>query len=352
MEIRPAQPDELTALAAFLSAEGMPRSENELAWKYFRTPGQGIGKDRSLVAEIDGRLVGHIGVVPTRICGSKNRDDLTAGWFVDWMVAQDVRARGIGIFLLREMAKHCEPLMTIQGSAETQAALPQLHWCENRRLGIYKLNVRKGALGKGSGRLRATASEIARVLRFHPIQHAAPSGWRCDGGSDASESAAEWRLLDAALRRQRQSPNGRFCHCWRSGEFLRWSLRDHPRHRYRALVAYERDTPAGYAIWRPSTQPDGRVEGRIVDVGVPWDRLDVWRWLVSEVTARLVAEGVVQTGCLAGTASPLAHALQANRYLLRQTLPLWVSPHAHASNHETPWHLTYADSDIDTAAEA
>ena len=81
----------------------------------------------------------------------------------------------------------------------------------------------------------------------------------------------------------------------------------------------------------------------------PWDRPDVWQWLVSTVVAQLVSQEVVQIGCLAGAESLLAGALQANRFLPRQDLPLWISPPAGEFCIPHRWHATFADSDIDAA---
>jgi len=62
------------------------------------------------------------------------------------------------------------------------------------------------------------------------------------------------------------------------------------------------------------------------------------------------AAGSVEICCLAGRYSPLALALQANRYLPRQDLPLWFSPGAKPFDCVTNWHATLTDRDIDTAA--
>ena len=88
---------------------------------------------------------------------------LDGGWFVDWMVRQDLRSRGIGIFLLRRAADTCHSLMTIQGSPDSRKALEQLKWSQNRRFAVYKINARAGAIGRQAGFARNLAAELARV---------------------------------------------------------------------------------------------------------------------------------------------------------------------------------------------
>ncbi len=351
MKIRATQPSELPALADFLTSSGMPHTCDTLRWKFWRSPGLVAGCGKSIVAEIDGRIVGHIGVMPAAVhVDQPEPATLPAGWFVDWVVRQDLRSRGIGIFLLREAQKTCRALMTIQGTADTRQALPALQWLQQDGLSVFKLNIRAGGTGDDAGLSRRIAAEVARVLRYHAVEWPAPEGWSLN---QAGAAAADdpWNQLDAAISRQRQSPNGDFCHFDRSDETLRWLFKDHPTGRYRLTVACDAGQPAGYVIWRICRGPGGRLDGRIVDILAPWDRPDVWQWLVSATVTRLASMEVVQISCLAGTDSLLGQALQANRFLPRQDLPLWISPPAGQFCIPHRWHATLADSDIDAACK-
>lgn len=350
MKIRATQMPELSSLAEFLTGAGMPHTPETLRWKFWDSPGRLDGCGKSIVAEIDGRIVGHIGVMPATVhVDSPRPTELSGGWFVDWVVRRDLQSRGIGVFLLREAQKTCEALMTIQGTADTRAALPALQWSEQGGLSVFKLNVRAGGTDEESGIGRRIAAEVVRVLRYHAVEWPAPEGWSLDEPGNAAGDDP-WNILDAVARRQHQSPNGSFCHFDRSGPMLRWLFRDHPTARYQLMIARDTQVPAGYVLWRTCHGSGGRVDGRIVDVLAPWDRPDVWQWLVSGVVTRLVDEGVVQIGCLAGTDSPLADALRANRFLPRQDLPLWISPQAGEMCIPHHWHATFADSDIDAAS--
>jgi len=351
MEIRPTQIDELPRLSEFLTTQGMARSPEVLRWKFWQSPGHPAGESTSFVARIDGRIVGHVGILPATLhLGQAEKPTFDGGWFVDWMVRQDLRSRGIGIFLLREAARVWPTLMTIQGSADTREVLPQLNWSQNRRLAVYKLNVRFGALGRSAGITRRAAAQLARLLYYHPVTHCPPSGWQLINAMTVPADA-QWDLLDDALPPRGRNPNGSICHLQRSGPFLRWSFRDHPTRRYNLLMAEDPAGAAGYAIWRTCRRADGKLEGRIVDVGLEWDRCDGWRWLISVVTAHLAAEGAAQISCLAGDDSPLSEGLRQNRYLRRCELGLWTCPQATELTPGARWHLTFADSDIDTAAE-
>jgi hypothetical protein len=350
MKIRPTQPGDLSALAGFLTANGMPCTAEALRWKFWDSPGRIDGQGRSIVSEIGGEIVGHIGVVPTVVhVDAASRVPLTGGWFVDWMVREDLRSRGIGIFLLREAQRSFKALMTIQGSPDTQQALPALHWSAQPGLAICKLNARTGAMGAEAGLARRLVAGLARVVRYHPVTWSPPDGWTLHE-SQAGQQGQPWNDLDQAVGRSHQSVNGSFGWFERTGAFLRWSFMDHPAGRYCLAVARDTAGPAGYAIWRTCAGPHGRLDGRIVDLLAPWDRPEVWRWLTSIATARLAAAGATQISCLSGSRTPLGAALQANRFLPRQAVPLWISPDAAELSQPRHWHATFADSDIDTAS--
>ncbi|HPD30798.1 MAG TPA: GNAT family N-acetyltransferase [Phycisphaerae bacterium] len=350
MKIRATRPDELNAVAAFLTDGGMPHTAATLRWKFWDSPGRLNGCGKSIVAEIDGRIVGHIGIMPATVhLDSPGASGVPGGWFVDWVVRRDLRSRGIGIFLLREAEKTCRALMTIQGTADTRQALPALQWVRQDGLSVFKLNVRAGGTCEEAGLGRRVATELARVVRYHPVRWPAPEGWSVTLAGE-SPAADPWHELDAVLARQHQSLNGAFCHFDRSAEALRWLFMAHPAGHYRLTIARDAAGPAGYIIWRTCRDSGHRIDGRIVDILAPWERPDAWRWLVSVAVARLAAQGVVQISCLAGADSVLGDALRVNRFLSRQDLPLWISPLAAEFCIPRRWHVTFADSDIDTAS--
>lgn len=344
MDIRATQPDDLPALAKFLAAQGLQSNVDVLKWKY---PSDTDPPPRSWMAVLDDEIVGHIGVIPATVSsGNPSSAAHRAGWFVDWMVREDLRSRGIGVFLLREASAHYPTLMTIQGSADTRKALPQLGWSAPAMLALYKLNIRPIALG--TNLLQRCATTIAQRAWFHPVRHQSPKGWRLLPDNETDD--ASWKDLHRAVQRLQASPPP-LNHFPRSTAFLHWWLRDHPTHRYRCLIARDCEGPAAYAIWRTARESDGRIEGRVVDIQAPWDQPETWTWLVSETTRRITRAGADQVCCLAGPGTPLADALTRNRFLTRQELPLWINSTDQITS-DSRWHATLADSDIDTAAEA
>ena len=345
MDIRATQPDHLPALATFLAAQGLDTGVDILKWKF---PADTTSPPCSWVALLGGEIVGHIGVIPTTIAHPLPRNEsIPAGWFVDWMVREDLRSRGIGIFLLREALATDRILMTIQGSADTRRALPQLGWANPAMLSLYKLNLRPTAAA--AGLLQSCAAYAAQRLWFHPIRYRPPQNWQLsacdvlDGSGRAQLAAALQHINDDSTTPYNCFP--------RSAAFLRWWLGEHPTRRYHFLIASDAGSPGGYAVWRTAQYPDGRIEARIVDLAAPWNRPDVWTWLASETTNRAAQSEASQISCLAGPATPLAAALRQNRFLVRQALPLWISP-TEKPVPTNPWHATLADSDIDTSAEA
>lgn len=344
MEIRPANQDDLAALATVLAGAGMSGSAEVLRWKLLDAPGP--DRPRSFVAVLDGQMVGHVGVMPTELL-SKENAVVECGWFVDWMVREDLRGRALGVFLLREALRHWPLLMTIQGTADTREALQLLGWTRVDEASVYKLNLRPRALGPDTPAWDRCKAELGRLLYYHPVTLPAPTGWRLITDTDDTL----WTHLEPCRYRldadaEQQNAPARFHH---PARLLQHNLAGHPAQQYRLLIAADDRGPAGYAIWRLCSRLDGRFDGRIVDLAAPWDRPDLWAWLVSASTSAIAAAGAVQVQCLAAEGSPLAGALLSNRYLSRQSLPLWLSP-TEQSPPARPWHITFADSDIDTAA--
>ncbi len=338
MDIRPTQPDDLNELSVFLTEQGMPRTTHDLNWKFLQSPGEYAGP-KSWVAKLAGQIVGHIGIMPTCIHPKASHPPIPAAWFVDWMVREDVRSRGIGVFLLRE-AGTGGLLMTIQGSVETQRVLPQLGWSAGRGLQVHKLNVRAGFPGMNRNPLVRLAAETARWLYFHPVRKPAPRGWAL------SDDESDWSQLENVMQRLQ----GQVASFDRSAAFLRWHFQAHPSRRYHLLLARDPSGPCGYAVWRIGEREDGVRVGRLVDAALPGDEAEGWSWLISEAVSCMVRVGAGQIECLAGEGSPLEKALQRNRFLARLPLPLWMSSSLPAAHIPHRWHATFADSDIDSAS--
>jgi GNAT superfamily N-acetyltransferase len=351
MNIRPTELEDLSQLSSFLSSQNMMRSEDELRWKFFSLQVSWC-VHRSWIAEHENEIVGHIGVMPCEAhLTADSNAQLHSAWFVDWMVREDMRSRGIGILLLKEAENACPSLLTVQGSEDTRTALPQLNWTRNDGLAVYKLNVGSNAGACGSRSLRGFAIRAAGWLRYHPVSHKPPAGWHLVTDRKKGPES-EWHLLDTVFARQRASCNGQCAHFGRGAQFLRWAFRQHPAQRYQLTLAYDNVGPAGYAVWRLIGNDEQSREGRLVDIMLPWDQKPAWRWFVSTMVKQLSEAGATQLTCLAGQCrSALTDALTANRFIPRQTLPLWSSPGSEGIDASTCWHATFADSDIDLAAQ-
>ena len=212
---------------------------------------------------------------------------------------------------------------------------------------MYKLNARSGAIASQAGLRRRISGEVARLLYFHPVSYKPPDGFRVH-----EPELSPWDLIDPVLKHLSGGDTNGLCRFERSSAFLRWSFKDHPIKQYRLLIAHDARGPVGYVIWRMSSRPDGRNDGRIVDAAITWNHSDAWRWLIGVATARIAADGALQITALAGDDTPLSRALTKNRYIQNQRLPLWCCPGASCVTEQTSFQVTFADSDIDTAAQS
>lgn len=341
MDIRPTQLEDLPELSAFLTEQQMARSAGVLRWKYRLDK---IDTDRpcSWICRYDDQIVGHIGANPTQ-WHSPDGSVQDGAWFVDWVVCAELRSRGIGIFLLREAEQCHGGLLTVQGSADTRNALPQLHWTFSNSAFVYKLNVSGGAMPSENSRWKRAAAELGRILYYHPVEFDAPAGMTL-------EDIDRWDEISDIFNQRKDPDDDEIAYFVRSAETLRYDLADHPADCYRLMIARDdKQRPTGYAIYRMYTL-SGRKIARLVDVFILSSESKAWNWLIAAAGKQLVKQNVHQIECLAGSGSPLAGALSRNRYLARQIMPLWFSPSIAALSERTRWHVTYLDSDIDTAA--
>ena len=109
----------------FLDRYVSPRGAAHWRWKY-QLDAPDAGPRAFYHAHADGTVAGFIGILPTTLHSPANRT--RAAWFVDWATRPGEGAVGSGVALLRRAQAATDVLLTLQGSADTQAILPKLKW--------------------------------------------------------------------------------------------------------------------------------------------------------------------------------------------------------------------------------
>jgi hypothetical protein len=133
-------PSEQTAIAEFLKETFHADTElnsfrpDVIHWKYFSDHPDWHGT-RSYVVKKDSRIVAHAGIWPLHFM--KAGTELNVIHLIDWAASRS--SAGAGILLLRKLAGMTDVLLTIGGSADTQAILPKIGY---RQVGEFKLHAR------------------------------------------------------------------------------------------------------------------------------------------------------------------------------------------------------------------
>ena len=159
-----------------------------IAWKYFSSHPEWDGA-RSFVAKADGNIVGHAGVWPVSLWHSGA--PLKAVHLIDWAAA---RAQpGLGVLLLRKLAAMADLLLTIGGSAETQAILPKLGY---RRCGAVAIQVKlvhpvRQITRKYQWNWKTPARVLRNAIWAVGGLPAAPPGWQVSQVRAFEESITE-----------------------------------------------------------------------------------------------------------------------------------------------------------------
>lgn len=131
------------ALAEFLrgifhaDAEAISFRSEVLRWKYFSADPDWTDP-RSYVIKENDRIVAHGGVWPLRLASASA--EFRAIHLIDW--AASPSAPGTGVLLLRKMAEKAHLLVTVGGSADTQAILPRIGFQSFGKLKTYARAVR------------------------------------------------------------------------------------------------------------------------------------------------------------------------------------------------------------------
>lgn len=265
----PALASEQGALAEFLSRV-FPGSEqmnsfasDVLSWKYFSSHPEWSGP-RSYVVKKDGALVGHAGIWPLRLVNSTQQ--LQVIHLIDWAAART--EPGAGISLLRKLAGMSDLLLTIGGSADTQAILPKIGY---RRCGELKVQARP----VGTSRQLRTGNSWNWKTPLRIIRNAAwsllalpssPNGWVASRTTRLDEPIApllDGPEADSAVSRRTAGLLNHFLTC-PGAEFSAFHLSQSERVRGYFLLSQVRGQTRIVDIGIDANDPQGRTAACIL----------------------------------------------------------------------------------------
>lgn len=337
MAIVPLDPDD-PAVLAFLEARAGPRGAAHWRWKYRAHP-DGLPPGFAW-RDGAGTVLGCIGLMWTALHTRTGAH--RAAWFVDWHVAPDPRAVGVGLGLLRTAEAAAGTLLTLQGSADTRQILPRLGWRETghgrtyvRRLTLAaalapaarRLPPRPGAALRAAARVLPAGRPARRVplpagVALEPVTRFPP------------EHDAVWRErvpeFAPALRRD--------------AAYLNYLIADYPGGGYQAALLRRDGAAVGHLVTRRDTDRRGLRRGRIVDLLWPRGARPLLEGLVAAACRTLRAAGADYVECLASVPD-LQAALAAAGFRERRAVPLWWHRVPADAGDPADWFLTLLDCD-------
>ncbi len=303
METVPYQASHLDALVDFSKTTWRrPHTEPWVDWRYRRCSHQ-----RGMVLIEDGRVLAtSFGLARPWWAGGETHTLLET---IDWAALPELRGAGVGILPLMSLGRGEHPLFAVGGSDDTNQLIERMGFAPVGAIESFVLPTSSSWLahkladqrGLPAASLRLPAAVAMRAW-FRPGSGGMPYGGRATEVSEFSNAAV-------ALPRQ-----DRFhaAIALLDRDWLRW-LQDEPgRPQFVRMEFHRGGTLAGYGVGRVR-RVGGVAEGLILDAYTPSEDPQQWRWMVRELTRRLVGLGAALVRARA--ASPrLAAALLAQRF--------------------------------------
>jgi len=321
----------------FLDRHVSPRGIAHWRWKY-QLDAADAAPRAFYHLQADGSVAGFIGILPTVLHSQANQT--RAAWFVDWATRPGEGAVGSGVALLRRAQAATDVLLTLQGSADTQAILPKLRWSMVERPAVWVLRTSARAIAvRGPLRERAwlrgpallAGSVVARARRVPRVAGAAFALEEVERIPTSYDAVWEARRGEFAPLMERTSAQLDFM-CGR-----------YPEGGYRAFLVHVDGAVAGHLILRIDEKDDLQ-RGRIIDALWPRTRAGALEWLVREACGILQEHGVDYIECTA-SAADLERALAGCRFSRLRPVPVWYHRLPDGAAGPDAWFLTYLDCD-------
>jgi len=311
-------------------------------WQYARNPSNPDGAPLIWVVREGPTIVGHCATMPVRL--AVRGREIDAAWGTDAMVAPERRRQGLGELLFRTWDRQVGASMGLGLSDSSQQLLHKLHWPEPHLVPCLVKPLTRRAFRRPTwptaiNRLVSavfTHPVAALVGRSRPLRADVEPLRRFD-----DEFTDLWERLaptfDLAVRRD--------------APYLNWKYIDPPHVRYTVVALKRADRCDGYAVYRHTREPRGRVT-LIVDFLVdPADEAGfetLLRWIEAE--ARAADSDKVR--CYATHAAFRRLMRRSGYFPVKSSLALTLKIRAVDLPAEFykdvgGWHVTAGDSDQD-----
>jgi hypothetical protein len=337
--IQPTTPDELPELGGFLrEGFGEPPdvshfSEEVLRWKYFEPCGIEFGP-RSYVARAEGRMVGHVGIVPRTFVvrgDTAPADPVAALHFIDLLAAPGYPTAGL--MLMKRGFQATAVQYALGGTADGQRIARTTGYELRLEFPSYRSILRP--------LYRLQASGMGRYIRFLGV------GWDL-----ARHLAHPCRPVRQTVTLQRVTTFGREIQslvdeglspltlATRSAELLNYYL-SYPRESMSGWLIHNASRVVGFALLNVTTDRDVR-HGKIVECFLACRDADLWHAVISALRKELKGQQAQIAWCYASTPwldracrrAGFFHDNRRQRFFLRGRLPS-----------EFPYHLTLLEGD-------
>jgi hypothetical protein len=238
----------------------------------------------------------------------------------DWHSLPGLKGSGVGIRVMRAMMREGARLMGIGGTADAVKALPAMGWQLLGTATMFELPVAGDALRAGlRDRLKVSVPGEGLLLSalaatwFRPRRRRYPDGRALPSATIGDEVAALYEGDTGYDVVQRADPAA-----------TRWVASYPGNGAYTAWHFLVRDRVRGWGLTRVYETEAGR-EAAIVDVFAPKADINLYAWMLSEMSSALVS---VRPRVIRARAScPLLQAaLRANRFRSGSSVPIFTSP--------------------------
>jgi GNAT superfamily N-acetyltransferase len=311
-------------------------------WLYRRNPTNPDGIPRIWVVREGPTIVGHYATIPVRLA-IRGRE-LGASWGTDAMVAPERRRQGLGERLFRTWDRSVEASMGLGLSDSSRQLLRKLHWPDLPSVPCLIKPLTRRAFRRPSwptamnrlvsavftlpivkivGRVRPPRADVEPLRRFDTRF------------TDFWERIAP--KFDLAVRRD--------------AAYLNWKYIEPPHIRYSVVGLKRNDRFEGYAVFRHTREPLGRITALVDFLVDPSDEAGLQallRWVDAE--ARAADSDKIR--CYATHAGFRRMMRRSGYFQIRSSLMLTVKINAIALpsgfyKDTDGWHITLGDSDQD-----
>ncbi len=310
-------------------------------WQYRRNPNSPPEGPLIWVAREGHTVIGQYAAMPVRAVVRGREID--AAWGMDVMVAPERQRQGLGEILFRTWDRSVGASLGLGLSAASARLFEKLRWpnvgpvpCLVKPLSRRALRRPTWPVGLNRFVSALTLPWVRLIARARPLQG----------------EVRTIRQFDERFTRLWERLSGSFDFAVRrDAAYLNWKYGQPPHVRYSIAALWREGEPAGYAVYRHTQEPRGRVTLLVDFLADPSDRagvLTLLRWIDRE--ARFADSDKIRTFALHAAFRRLLR--KSGYYPVRSTMEFVMKVNAvdvpaEFYENTSRWHVTLGDSDQD-----